>query len=195
MFAVLHFLNEPGDPASLAVDGVGYGYARHLRNATEEFTRRVDTGRARFIAVGAVDTDTGIPHGRPHVVSAVPRPDSRMELYPLEIRAMAGQHWYGPVVGHGAVYTLTLDTAGQITVTDHQPDYVCNGNDCHQPIRYTAHGWIHTATRSLIAETCQYVAINSNVYPATPITRETIAIAERSRAARRATLAANPLNW
>src|SRR5579859_871072 len=97
MFAVLHFLNEPRNPSALAIDGVGYGYAPSLAKARDEFTRRVDTGRARFTAIGAVNVDTGIPNGAPHIVTAVPRPDSRMELYPLEIRELAGQRWYSPV--------------------------------------------------------------------------------------------------
>lgn len=197
MFGVLHFLYIPGQPAALSHDDIGYAWAPDLKTARTEFARRVRTGRARFTPlpyVNPITRATYTPSGTVSDLPATCHAGSEMRLYPLETRTVGRRTSYMPDTEH-PVYTLALGDDNVITVTDRQSEYVCNGAGCRADIKYTARGWVHTSDQSRISDVCEFVAVNGRDYPAHPITRRAVEIAERSRAARRAMLAVNPLNW
>lgn len=193
MFGVLHFLNHPGHPAALDVNGEGYGYAGSLASARVEFKWRVRTGTARFIALGNVEPETGRARDSAYVTPAVPRVGSTMVLYPVFVRdwVSLGKR-YSLAAPMTPVYTLTLGDDNVITVTDHQREYVCSG--CRGDVKYTRNGWVHL-DRTPIRDTCRHTGIDGNPHRAYPMERATAEWAQRTRAARRAVLAANGLNW
>ena len=180
MFAVLHFLNEPGQPSALGYDGYGYMYARDVKTARREFERRIRTGSARLIELGSIDAATGKPLVPVRTVPAAPYTGSVMRLYPIFVREWCDGKRYS--IAHPMVEACTLTLGADGKITEDRPDYLCNG--CYAPIRYGARGWSHADDRTLIRDMCTYLAVNGNRYRSHPTTADTVAIGRRVRANR-----------